>query len=1832
MPTPPAPPPPSFVLNTEDQDVYNRLLQSLGRARADRFKSEVFIESQTPLRPTPPTVPFNLNVRQPQVTPAAPTVPVQGPLGTQIRVPQSSLNQLALLRPSKEVLRADTLKAAGKYREQRIVELVSQGKSRREAEWTANKEAYEKVRTPTSAGYQPVAVGRYSDLALRGKDTLPFMTGMQTLNEASKPQLLETELAAKGRKQFEAMQVAAKANLKSESARLGQTEAVTFSQMFADNKRDAPLLAEQMYGPVDTSIPNGYAMRQEQIEEILAAKNAVLYAIRPDASFFGLDKFASKKAGDILKFVTQDEKYGILTESKGAASLRFLGGLSRFGLNAIERSILKPLAKATVAAFDPNMTYGDFTKLEEDELAAGGGIVSAAAQATGNQPKLSDSAKSRNKVYTGAFVRDTAWDIATGRSAVDDYLDTGMDPASATMIGLLTEFAIPITPIGYLTSVAPAFRSGAAAVGVGADAAVASKAGQALVSSKFGQVIARAAESPQIVKLRAFAKMNVKEPANIGKTLKASPKFVDNLTEAASLRENLIDIIAKEAGDVAQVEKTLQNIELPVTREGIVSQIKLSVSPDIASKTPSGFAKDLTDYFGPGGKSEQQLDTALAKVTEDMEFKYKGDNDWSAYTPAVKEAYEAETLKLRSRAKEVQLDADIDYVQKLVKEAKGSLEASNIAAVRVAYAEAQSLPGLGVVTGDAHFKNRGDLRNKVRAEVINAIPTDDYVFVTERLLVRKSVVKTDDFINLLGDTTRAFTPETTAVQARKLIEDAIKEKYKGNKYSGTDVAEPVAFDAPRSPSVGIPIVNEFPRGGIERLQTPTDRRLTVVEAVQDIRDTMKALYYMITQNDLPAAIVKVKKTFDDVIKGRVSADVYEFMTQTKMLLNALERTQMNVMIQISKSGTKTVLSDYIDARLAKQNEGKTIFDADYSLEKTTDDAGVVVAAKARKNVVNDMVSFFFDNSNLRAVIGDNYKEVVANIIVSSSKGRSTLDAYRDVIKQVRSKYPSLNKVGIGKRFVVSEEMNIDVGAIQWTQSREAKEIFAQKVKTLLPRAFPTPEEINEVLLAAAKRNGVDAGPFISANTKPNLKSKVDKLIRQAASEFIYNNGKVKLEDWKDSFTELFESARVKVVKDAEADLKKLIKRSEAANLKTETAVRLLIVEKDGELLKAFNANKSQAEITKIEEMYNNQIQGLTIKGNQYDEGITRLTDIRDNPGPTTDVLVSNILTDLIEQPLQSLHSTFKKQFALSGYDEGVAVETFSKLVDLPLPPQLASLLKNYFGSLDELKKMRGVLGDNMTYGMRSVSDGLWDNMVDGFGMFTSSLSSRAAVGLTSGVYVPNVKYHAVNHMMAPILLALTSPANLLEAGVYGLVGPANKVLDYVGAPPIKKVPLTRGVSVASIETGNPNEIAFVTPAGISYTNRQLAKLLNENYFGMTQNEYISAGMKLEDIAIEAQAGSLPKGDKGIGWWIDEGMRLFGVNGTGTWAKMAEWTDRSWRKQLFVTSIANGATPTQAIQKAKDAFLDYGKVPPGVRQSVGKHMMFFAWAAMHKIEFLRAMLTKNGASNVIKAANAQRDAHREWGQWLYEDDSTRAKLWSDYIGDYGGAPALDVGPENIMISPMLTTFGPAFHSVVGLGSSDTPGAFGENVLAAGKAGFNEWVDMAFTPVIGYMRDVGMLGNKPVPDIVPAKSIAFHQAQGIEHFEEWMAKTGIEVIPLDQRRLGTETFNDMQYRFSNDSAKAKWAAWELAYTYIGLERFVSDTQQWSLVTGGAGPFLDLPPGMDRQRWSDASVGDQLKFFLVAGTRVKSSSEYDLFRAAMLKAQKDLNSGEVKQLLTE
>ena len=111
--TPPPQPPAAFTLNADQQMIYDNFLRLVGQERADRFKSEQYIKMNAPLRPTPATVPFNINVHQSEVTPAAPVVPVQGPLDTQTQVDPRSQDTLDadVIETFKEQLRDDTIES-----------------------------------------------------------------------------------------------------------------------------------------------------------------------------------------------------------------------------------------------------------------------------------------------------------------------------------------------------------------------------------------------------------------------------------------------------------------------------------------------------------------------------------------------------------------------------------------------------------------------------------------------------------------------------------------------------------------------------------------------------------------------------------------------------------------------------------------------------------------------------------------------------------------------------------------------------------------------------------------------------------------------------------------------------------------------------------------------------------------------------------------------------------------------------------------------------------------------------------------------------------------------------------------------------------------------------------------------------------------------------------------------------------------------------------------------------------------------------------------------------------------------------------------------------------------------------------------------------------------------------------------------------------------------------------------------------------------------------------------------------------------------------------------
>jgi hypothetical protein len=579
--------------------------------------------------------------------------------------------------------------------------------------------------------------------------------------------------------------------------------------------------------------------------------------------------------------------------------------------------------------------------------------------------------------------------------------------------------------------------------------------------------------------------------------------------------------------------------------------------------------------------------------------------------------------------------------------------------------------------------------------------------------------------------------------------------------------------------------------------------------------------------------------------------------------------------------------------------------------------------------------------------------------------------------------------------------------------------------------------------------------------------------------------------------------------------------------------------------------------------------------------------------------------------LVELASRLEDARAAAGWGNHVTVESLSQLVDLPLPAPLAKTMREYFGNIDDLTKMKGIIGDNIAEvvriapGMKGVGQLLGMTVVE----LLETSRALTAGGLTAGMFLPNFRYHAVNFETAPLVQAFTSPAYLadtLGARLMGLI--PGKKPNFIGVPSAAGVRAYRG---------DPGKIMMITDNGVEYTAGQLNQILDNTFFGMSANTFVMSDRMLDDIIMNT---SVPSGIPGFRKTALEGLRYFGARGTNPMIRYANKVDRAWRETAFLAALKNGLTPQQSIEIAKNAFLDYGKIPPLLKSEFGKYMMFASWMIMNNAELLRAFLTPRGGANIIKINKAQREMHRQYGDWTFSDDATKKRLWSDYIGDFDGVPAFSVGPENPAVGPMLDNIGPAVMTLYQAGvtqslPSDTVPAIATWLLKN-----------SFTPAFQYIKDIGLVGNAAMSDVVPAKSVSLHQLMGPDHFQQWMDANGITVVPYDRRRPGEPTFYGEQYMFTNEGAKERWARSELLMTMAGLQRNYEDMQSYMLYAGVT------PPNMDAKRFADTEWYDLMLYMGALETRQRGKSEYEAYMRAMQAIKKDLTSGEGIQRLPD
>jgi hypothetical protein len=630
----------------------------------------------------------------------------------------------------------------------------------------------------------------------------------------------------------------------------------------------------------------------------------------------------------------------------------------------------------------------------------------------------------------------------------------------------------------------------------------------------------------------------------------------------------------------------------------------------------------------------------------------------------------------------------------------------------------------------------------------------------------------------------------------------------------------------------------------------------------------------------------------------------------------------------------------------------------------------------------------------------------------------------------------------------------------------------------------------------------------------------------------------------------------------------------------------------GELEDAVRTRREEARIEE-EEM---RAAGVSL-GDNINEAATRITN---------DYVLHGMTPRLVE-----LASRLEDARAAAGWGNYVTVESLSKLVDLPLPAPLAKTLREYFGNIDDLTKMKGIIGDNIAEVVRIAPGAKGAGQILAMAAVELAETGRAltAGGLTAGMFLPNFRYHAVNFETAPLVQAFTSPAYLadtLGARLTGLI-PGKK-------PTFFGVPSASGVRAYR---GEPGKVLMITDNGVEYTAGQLNQILDNTFFGMSANTFVMSDRMLDDIIMNT---SVPSGIPGFRKTAIEGLRFMGMRGTNPMIRYANKVDRAWRETAFLAALKNGLTPQQSIEIAKNAFLDYGKIPPALKSEFGKYMMFASWMIMNNAELVRAFLTPRGGANIIKINKAQREMHRQYGDWTFSDDSTKKRLWSDYIGDFDGVPAYSVGPENPAVGPMLDNIGPAVMSLYQAGAtqslpSDTVPAIATWLLKN-----------SFTPAFQYIKDIGLVGDAAMSDVVPAKSVALHQLMGPDHFQQWMDANGITVVPYDRRRPGEPTFYGEQYMFTNEGAKERWARSELLMTMGGLQRNYEDMQSYML-------YADVtPPNMDKKRFADMEWYDLMLYMGALETRQRGKSEYEAYMRAMQAVKKDLTSGEGIQRLPD
>ena len=509
------------------------------------------------------------------------------------------------------------------------------------------------------------------------------------------------------------------------------------------------------------------------------------------------------------------------------------------------------------------------------------------------------------------------------------------------------------------------------------------------------------------------------------------------------------------------------------------------------------------------------------------------------------------------------------------------------------------------------------------------------------------------------------------------------------------------------------------------------------------------------------------------------------------------------------------------------------------------------------------------------------------------------------------------------------------------------------------------------------------------------------------------------------------------------------------------------------------------------------------------------------------VVQDDIAWDLMEN--MPMFRSMKNDQALA-YQKDL-IEGVDAMMDMANSSQISTQINN-------LRKYDKNIG--------SFAKDIFMNMID---------SSRRTMsqGMLGGWPMPNIAYHSINIMTAP-LIKLASVGNQYAWGNTSWL--------------FQRMKLSKM---------SPNDVLFEDKIGKQWRAKDVRDFMTDYDLGHTRYEIEFGEQQGLELLRMAKVGA-------------DGMPEHRLKNTfkkwlpyneNSFTRFAINTDNFFREAAAIEALKRGHSKAEAAMIARKSMLDYGALGPKERAVMQRFIAFWSWNRMMQTETLnwtaKYLQGRMGAKAYGGLVRANMHYHQKLDSWAYGDDKAKSRLIIPFLTkhfDFDGQDFRTMGPSIPAIEKIGSMVDIAF-GIVSLFDSEKQ-TLVDAISNADSTPTTQFIANLFR------ADQKFQMGKQYP-MVPINFVLLTKQIGGENVWEYtLNRYDIIEINMERRRKGKTVFGPTsesnQYHFSTQEGYVQYLQDMYVLTLVGLGRGITSQipDIYAVVGYGEGDDTYRPKG--------------------------------------------------------